>query len=53
MLMQDPCICDVLEGAVLEEDGTVSVQGADGMMASSARLEHLYRALQELQKQHL
>ena len=53
VLMQDPCICDVLEGAVLEEDGTVSVQGADGMMASSARLEHLYRALQELQKQHL
>ena len=53
VLMQDPCICDVLEGAVLEEDGTVSVQGADGMMTSSARLEHLYGALQELQKQHI
>ena len=53
VLMQDPCICDVLEGAVLEEDGTVSVQGADGMMTSSARLEHLHRALQELQTQHL
>jgi len=53
VLMQDPCICDVLEGAVLEEDGTVSVQGADGMMASSARLEHLHRALQELQTQHV
>ena len=53
VLMQDPCICDVLEGAVLEEDGTVSVQGADGMMTTSARLEHLHRALQELQTQHL
>ena len=53
VLMQDPCICDVLEGAVLEEDGTVSVQGADGMMTSPARLEHLHRALQELQTQHL
>ncbi|CAE7244118.1 unnamed protein product, partial [Symbiodinium necroappetens] len=52
VLMQDPCICDLLEGAVLEEDGTVSVQGADGMTTSSARLEHLRRALQELQTQH-
>ena len=53
VLMHDPCICDLLEGAVLEEDGTVSVQGADGMTTSSARLEHLRRALQELQTQHV
>ena len=52
ILMQEPCICDVLDGAVLEDDGTVSVQGVDGLTASSARLEHLRRALHELQMQH-
>ena len=52
VLMQEPCICDVLDGAVLEDDGTVSVQGVDGLTASSARLEHLRRALHELQMQH-
>jgi len=53
VLMQDPCICDVLEGAVLEEDGTVSVQGVEGLTTSSARLEYLHRALQELHSQHI
>ena len=33
VLMQEPCICDVLDGAVLEDDGTVSVQGVDGLTA--------------------
>ena len=52
MLMEEPCICEVLSGAVLEEDGTVHVQGVDGMTESPARLENLHRALQELQTRH-
>ncbi|CAE7253666.1 unnamed protein product, partial [Symbiodinium natans] len=31
VLMEDPFICDVLEGAMLEEDGTVFVQGVQGL----------------------
>ena len=52
VLMQDPFICDVLEGATLEEDGTVLVEGVDGMTASPARLEHLHAALQALKELH-
>ncbi|CAE7255179.1 pfh1, partial [Symbiodinium natans] len=52
VLMQDPFICDVLEGATLEEDGTVLVEGVDGMTASPARLEYLHAALQALKELH-
>ena len=52
VLMEDPCICEVLSGAVLEEDGTVHVQGIDGMTESPARLENQHSALQELQTRH-
>ena len=52
VLMEDPCICDVLQGAVLEEDGTVHVQGVEGLTESPARLECLHAALQQLRTQH-
>ena len=52
VLVDDPFICDVLEGATLEEDGTVLVEGVQGQMASPARLDCLHKALQELKAQH-
>ena len=52
VLMEDPCICDVLTGAVLQEDGTVQVQGVDGLTESPARLENLHNALNELRTLH-
>ena len=52
VLMEDPFICDVLEGAILEEDGTVLVQGVQGLTASPARLDCLHEALKELKAQH-
>ena len=52
VLMEDPCICEVLQGAVLEEDGTVHVQGVDGLTESPARLECLHAALQQLWTHH-
>ena len=30
VLMDDPCICNVLEGATIEDDGTVSMEGIQG-----------------------
>ena len=52
VLMQEPFICGVLEGASLEEDGTVLVEGVDGITASPARLEYLHAALQALRRHH-
>ena len=52
MLMEEPCLCEVLSGAVLEDDGTVRVAGFDGLTESTARLECLYAALRELQRHH-
>ena len=52
VLVDDPFICDVLEGATLEEDGTVLVEGVQGQMASPARLDCLHKALWELKAQH-
>ena len=52
VLVDDPFICDVLEGATLEEDGTVLVEGVQGQMASPARLDCLHKALRELKAQH-
>ena len=40
VLMEEPCLCEVLSGAVLDE-GTVRVAGVDGLTESSARLEFL------------
>ena len=36
VLMEDPLICDVLAGATLQDDGTVLVEGVQGLMASPA-----------------
>ncbi|CAE7394121.1 pfh1 [Symbiodinium pilosum] len=52
VLMEDPLICDVLEGAALEDDGTIFVEGAQGMTPSPARLDAVHRALQELKAQY-
>ena len=52
VLVDDPFICDVLEGATLEEDGTVLVEGVQGQTASPARLDCLHKALQELKAKH-
>jgi len=52
VLVDEPYICDVLEGATLEEDGTVLVEGVQGQIASPARLDCLFKALQELKAQH-
>ena len=52
VLMDDPCICNVLEGATIEDDGTVSMEGIQGTTASPARLDCLFEALQELKAQH-
>ena len=50
--MDQPCLCNVLDGAELGEDGQVYVNGVQGMMSSTARLQHLRAALQTLQAQH-
>ena len=52
VLMEEPCLCEVLSGAVLDDDGTVRVAGVDGLAESTARLECLYAALRELQRHH-
>ena len=52
VLMDDPLICDVMEGATLMDDGTVLVEGVQGMTASPARLHCLHAALQQLQAEH-
>ena len=46
---EEPFLCNVLEGAELREDGAVGVQG---MLASTARLQHMQAALQTLKAQH-
>ncbi|CAK9092420.1 unnamed protein product, partial [Durusdinium trenchii] len=48
----EPRICDVLEGAEIKEDGSVHVEGVEGLTQSPARLGSLYRGLQALQAQH-
>ena len=48
----EPSLCNVLEGAELREDGAVYVEGVQGMLASTARLQHLQAALQTLKAQH-
>lgn len=50
--MDEPCLCDVLDGAELGEDGQVYVKGVQGMMSSTTRLQHLKAALQILHAQH-
>ena len=52
VLMEDPLICDVLAGATLQDDGTVLVEGVQGLMASPARLDCLHKALVELKSNH-
>ncbi|OLP76505.1 hypothetical protein AK812_SmicGene43552, partial [Symbiodinium microadriaticum] len=52
VLMEDPLICDVLAGATLQDDGTVLVEGVQGLMASPARLDCLHKALVELKTNH-
>ena len=52
VLMEEPCLCEVLSGAMLDDDGTVRVAGVDGLTESTARLEFLYAALRELQQHH-
>ena len=52
VLMEDPFICDVLEGATLQDDGTVLLEGVQGLTASPARLDCLHRALQALKLGH-
>ena len=47
-----PRLCNLLEGAELGQDGEVYVEGVQGMLASTARLQHLFAALQTLQMQH-
>ena len=51
-LMGEPAICNAFEGAELDEDGTVWVEGVQGMTASSARLGQLFAALQALKDGH-
>ena len=41
-------LCNLLEGAELGQDGEVYVEGVQGMLASTARLQHLFAALQTL-----
>ena len=50
--MDQPCLCNVLDGAELGEDGQVYVNGVQGMMSSTARLQHLQAALETLQAHH-
>ena len=50
--MDEPCLCDVLDGAELRGDGEVYVNGVQGMLASTARVEHLQAALRALQAHH-
>ena len=52
VLMGSPAICNAFEGVELDEDGTVYVEGVQGMTASSARLGQLYTALQALKNEH-
>ena len=52
VLMGSPAICNAFEGVELDEDGTVYVEGVQGMTASSARLGQLFAALQALKDGH-
>ena len=51
--LDEPRLCNLLEGAELGQDGEVYVEGVQGMLASTARLQHLFAALQTLQMQHV
>ena len=50
--MDEPCLCPVLDGAELRGDGEVYVNGVQGMLASTARVEYLQAALRALQARH-
>ncbi|CAE7243226.1 pfh1 [Symbiodinium sp. KB8] len=52
VLMDEPLICDVLDGATLQEDGKVLVDGVQGLLATPARLDCLHKALAELKANH-
>ena len=52
VLMGSPAICNAFEGVELDEDGTVYVEGVQGMTASSARLGQLFAALKALKDGH-
>ena len=49
---EEPELCDLLEEAELGEDGTVYVNGVQGLMASTARMEYLQAGLRALKLQH-
>eukprot|EP00435_Cladocopium_sp_Y103_P008766 s558_g2.t1 len=51
--VDEPCLCNVLDGAELRGHGEVYVNGVQGMLASTARVEHLQAALHALQAQHV
>ena len=51
--LDEPRLCNLLEGAELGQDGEVYVEGVQGMLASTARLQHLFAALRTLQMQHI
>ena len=51
--MDEPCLCNVLDGAELRGDGEVYVNGVQGMLASTARVEHLQAGLRALQAHHV
>ena len=50
--MEEPALCHVLDGAELGENGEVYVNGVQGMMASTARLQCLEAGLRALKLQH-
>ena len=53
VLMGSPAICNAFEGVELDEDGTVWVDGVQGLAPSSARLGQLFAALQALKEEHV
>ncbi len=53
VLMGEPALCNVFQGAELGEDGTVWVEGVQGLTASSARLGQRYAAQQALKDGHV
>ena len=50
---EEPEICELLEEAELGQDGVVYVKGVQGMVASPARLQYVFAALQTLREQHI
>ena len=48
----EPALCNLMDGAELGEDGRVYIDGAQGMVASTARVGRLRAALLVLKEQH-